>query len=69
MKYATFLGCTLPSRSLNYEVSARMVADKFGVELVDLPDLNCCGLPLKAGHFDSYLAMAAYNLAIAEEAA
>jgi len=68
MKYATFLGCTLPSRSLNYEVSARMVAEKFGIEFVDLPDLNCCGLPLKGGHFDSYLAMAAYNLAIAEEA-
>ncbi len=67
MKYGVFLGCTLPSRALNYEASARLIAGKFGIELVDIPELNCCGLPLKSSYFESYLAMAAYNLAIAEE--
>ena len=66
MKYGLFLGCTLPSRAHNYEVSARLVADKFGIEFVDFPDFNCCGLPLKSGHFETYLAIAADNLAIAE---
>jgi heterodisulfide reductase subunit B len=66
MKYGLFLGCTLPSRAHNYEASARLVANKFGIEFVDLPDLNCCGLPLKSGHFDTYLTIAANNLAIAE---
>jgi heterodisulfide reductase subunit B len=66
MRYGLFLGCTLPSRALNYEASARLVANKFGIEFVDLPDFNCCGLPLKSGHFDTYLTIAADNLAIAE---
>jgi heterodisulfide reductase subunit B len=66
MKYGLFLGCTLPSRAHNYEASARLVANKFGIEFVDLPDFNCCGLPLKSGHFDTYLTIAADNIAIAE---
>jgi heterodisulfide reductase subunit B len=66
MKYACFLGCTLPSRAHNYEASARSVANKFGIELVDAFDFNCCGLPLKSAHFETYLAIAANNLAIAE---
>ncbi|UCE75108.1 MAG: hypothetical protein JSV56_05235 [Methanomassiliicoccales archaeon] len=66
MKYASFLGCTLPSRAHNYEASARLVGNKFGIELVDIFDFNCCGLPLKSAHFETYLAIAADNLAIAE---
>jgi heterodisulfide reductase subunit B len=66
MKYGLFLGCTLPSRAHNYEASARLVANKFGIEFMDVPDFNCCGLPLKSGHFKTYLAIAANNLAIAE---
>lgn len=66
MKYASFLGCTIPSRAHNYEASARSVANKFGIELVDAFDFNCCGLPLKSAHFGTYLAIAANNLAIAE---
>jgi heterodisulfide reductase subunit B len=66
MKYGLFLGCTLPSRAHNYEASARLVANKFGIEFVDLPNLSCCGLPLKSGHFETYLTIAADNLAIAE---
>jgi heterodisulfide reductase subunit B len=66
MKYASFLGCTLPSRAHNYEASARLVANKFGIELVDAFDFNCCGLPLKSAHFGTFLAIAANNLAIAE---
>ena len=29
-----------------YEISARKVLAKLGVELVEMPEFNCCGLPL-----------------------
>lgn len=68
MKYAFFLGCTVPVRNLNYELSARLVAQKLGLELVDLEDFQCCGFPLKSTHFLDSLVIAARNLALAEQA-
>ena len=38
MKYALFLGCTIPARSRNYEMSARKVGEKLGIQLVDVED-------------------------------
>lgn len=67
MKYALYLGCTVPSRAHNYEVSARLVAEKLGIEFEDIADFGCCGLPLKSGHYDTYLSIAAYNLAVAQD--
>ncbi|MGC1404682.1 MAG: CoB--CoM heterodisulfide reductase iron-sulfur subunit B family protein [Thermodesulfobacteriota bacterium] len=68
MKYAFFLGCTVPVRNLNYELSARFVARKLGVELVDLDGFQCCGFPLKSINFLDSLVIAARNLALAEKA-
>ena len=68
MTYGLFLGCLVPARMAAYELSARKVLEALGVELVDLKTA-CCGSPYifsvshKAG-----LALAAYNLAVAEEA-
>jgi len=67
MKYALFLGCTIPARSRNYELSARKIADKLGIELVDLDDFMCCGFPVKSGDQRSSLILGAYNLALAQE--
>lgn len=67
MKYAFFLGCTIPARSVNYEVSTRKVAEKLGIELVDLPEFGCCGFPVKSVDYFTTLLMAARNIAIAEE--
>jgi heterodisulfide reductase subunit B2 len=68
MKYAFFLGCTVPVRNLNYELSARWTARELGIELIDLEEFRCCGFPLKSIHqFDS-LVIAARNLALAEQA-
>lgn len=66
MKYALFLGCTIPARSRNYELSARKIADKLGIELVDLEDFICCGFPVKSGDQRSSLILGAYNLALAQ---
>jgi len=65
-KYALFLGCTVPVRALNYELSVRKVAEKLGIELVDLPDFSCCGFPLASIHHHTGMTIAARNLALAE---
>ena len=67
MKYGLFLGCTVPVRAQNYEISARKVAEKLGIELVDLPEFRCCGYPIKSVNFEASLMLAARNLAVAEE--
>jgi len=67
MKYALFLGCTVPARARNYELSARKVAEKVGIELVDITDFICCGFPIKASDEETSLIMAAYNLCLAEQ--
>ena len=67
MKYALFLGCTVPARARNYEVSARKVGNHFGMEFVDIGLFSCCGFPIKGVDQDATLALAARNLALAEE--
>ena len=66
-KYAIFLGCTVPVRGLNYELSSRRVAEKLGLELADLSDFSCCGYPLEGVHHHTATLFAARNLAIAEQ--
>jgi len=67
MKYALFLGCTIPVRGQNYEMSAREVAKKLGINLVDLEDFSCCGFPVKSSSAETSLVLAARNLALAAE--
>ena len=66
MKYALFLGCTIPARARNYELSARKISDQLGIELIDVEDFICCGFPVKSGDQRSSLVLGAYNLALAE---
>lgn len=67
MKYALFLGCTIPARSRNYELSARKVAEEMGIEFVDVERFICCGFPVKSADLKSAMVLGAYNLALAEE--
>ena len=66
MAYQLFLGCTVPTRARNYEMSARRVAEVLGVALEDRPNFACCGFPLKSVDLYTTQLMAARNLAIAE---
>ena len=66
-EYTLFLGCTVPVRALNYEISARKVAEKLGLHLSDVAEFSCCGYPIKSIHRYAYLLMAARNLALAEK--
>jgi len=68
VKYAFFVGCTTLSRLPGYEKSARKVAEKLGVELLDMPGSGCCGTTyLETLDHKTGLAVAARNIAIAEE--
>jgi heterodisulfide reductase subunit B len=65
-KYLMFLGCAIPYRVSAFEISARKVLGKLGVELVEMPEFNCCGLPLDPVSHEMMLILAARNLALAE---
>lgn len=66
IRYALYLGCTVPVRGMNYEMSARKVAERLGIELVDVDGFSCCGFPAKPLDWKAGLLMAARNLALAE---
>ncbi|MDQ1239086.1 MAG: heterodisulfide reductase subunit [Thermodesulfobacteriota bacterium] len=61
-----YLGCTVPVRNLNYEISARLTAQALGITLHDMDEFGCCGFPLKSLNSMDTLVIAARNLALAE---
>ncbi|WP_148134357.1 CoB--CoM heterodisulfide reductase iron-sulfur subunit B family protein [Candidatus Formimonas warabiya] len=68
MRYAYFPGCSLSSTGIEFGLSNKLVAKKLGVELVEMPDWNCCGA--SAAHLTDHmlsLALPARNLALAEK--
>jgi len=67
LKYLLFLGCVIPYRIVSYETSSRKVLKKLGVELVEMPEFNCCGLPIDGVDHDAMLVLAARNLCLAEQ--
>jgi heterodisulfide reductase subunit B len=66
-RYLIFLGCAIPYRVAAYEISARKILQKLGVELVEMPEFNCCGLPMDPVSHEMMLILAAKNLALAEQ--
>lgn len=66
MEALLYLGCTVPIRNLNYELSSRMIARALGINFHDNEALGCCGFPLKSMDVMSTILSAARNLAIAE---
>jgi heterodisulfide reductase subunit B len=67
LKYLLFLGCVIPYRISSYEISARKVSEKLGIELVEMPEFNCCGLPLDPVNHEVMLTLATRNLCLAEK--
>src|SRR5512143_1134811 len=64
MRVALFVGCKIPAAVPAYEISARAVLARLGVDLVGL-DFGCCGYPSRSLRLDAYLLLAARNLALA----
>jgi len=67
MKFALFLGCNIPARVQQYDMSARAVLDKLDVDLVDIREFNCCGYPVRNTDFETFVLFSARNLALAEK--
>ncbi|MBU1626745.1 CoB--CoM heterodisulfide reductase iron-sulfur subunit B family protein [bacterium] len=67
MKYNLFLGCTIPTRGRNYEMSVLAVSKKLGLEFSYIDEFACCGFPIKSLTYMGTILMAARNLALAEE--
>jgi heterodisulfide reductase subunit B len=69
MRMGYFPGCSLTGSSSEFDLSLRAVAEKIGIELVEVPDWNCCGA--SSAHCVSHflaVALPARILALAERA-
>jgi heterodisulfide reductase subunit B len=66
-RYAFYPGCTLHSTGVEFGASAEMVSEALGLEMVEIPDWNCCGAS-SAHSLDKelFLALPARNLMQAE---
>jgi heterodisulfide reductase subunit B len=67
MKFTLFLGCNIPARVPQYERSARAVLNKLGIDVADNKEFKCCGNPIRNTDDQTFLLMAARNLALAEK--
>lgn len=66
-RYAYFPGCSSKSTSIEYHVSTLNVAQKLGIELLDMEEENCCGTHnVEDYNEDAWLAINARNLSLAE---
>ncbi len=67
MEYGLFLGCQIPARVNQYELSTRAVLSRLDVKLVDIRQFNCCGYPMRNSDQKAFLLSAVRNLALAEK--
>ena len=67
-KYAFYPGCTLHSTGVEFGASTDLVCDTLGLEMLEIPDWNCCGAS-SAHSMDHalFLALPARNLAQAQQ--
>lgn len=67
MEIAYYPGCTLHASSRLYDIQARLVLGRLGIELKEIEDWNCCGAT-SAAKTDEFLSIAlpARNLGIAD---
>jgi heterodisulfide reductase subunit B len=68
-RYTVYLGCMIPMRFPSIELSARLVFEALGAELVDLEGYTCCPDPVlsRLAESDFSLALSARNLALASK--
>ena len=67
-RVAYYPGCSLEALASEYSASTRAVCKALGIELVDIPDWNCCG-STPSHSYDELLgaALSGRNLALAED--
>ena len=67
MKFALYPGCTVQSEQYAFEISAREIFPKLGVQLIDVEGFSCCGYPIKNVSVPAWLYLSARNLALSEK--
>jgi len=67
MKYTYYMGCQVTTHLPNYDLSTRKVAEKLGITLIDLIEAGCCGCVIRALNPDTWLAMSARVITMAEK--
>lgn len=69
MKYALYLGCTIPLRFPHFEYAFREVANILDIQFKEMEGSSCCPDPVATQSLsvDTWLTIAARNLAIAEK--
>jgi heterodisulfide reductase subunit B len=67
MKFAFYPGCTVQSEQYAYEISARRIFPRLGIQLIDFEGFSCCGYPLKNVSVPAWFYLTARNLALAEK--
>jgi heterodisulfide reductase subunit B len=67
MQFTLFLGCNIPARVKQYELSARAVLEKLGIKVADNKEFKCCGYPIRNTDDQTFILIAARNLALAEK--
>jgi len=67
-RYAFYPGCTLHSTGVEFGVSTEQVCHSLDLEMVEIPDWNCCGASSAHSMDDTlFLALPARNLALAQQ--
>jgi heterodisulfide reductase subunit B len=67
MKFVFYPGCIVQSEQYAYEISARRVFPRLGIQLIDIDGFSCCGYPLKNVRVPAWFYLTARNLALAEK--
>ncbi len=70
MQVSYYPGCALHGTAQDFDLSLRSICQTVGIELVELPDWNCCGASSAHALSDALsILLPARNLAIAEQSA
>ena len=68
LEVGLFRGCIIPYRFNQYEKSARVILNHFGVKIKDVEGFTCCGsLMAESASEELFLTIAGRNLAVADE--
>ena len=68
LRYAYFPGCSADSTGISFTLSATYIAQKIGIDLVEIPDWCCCGTSAAlVTDNDLARALPARSLALAEQ--
>ncbi|MBI5286377.1 MAG: heterodisulfide reductase subunit B, partial [Deltaproteobacteria bacterium] len=50
MRYVYYPGCASQVITKEYDFTTRRIAERLGIELVEMTDANCCGAGLMTDH-------------------